>query len=338
MDQILVSVSDLTPLPCFCSGNQSLANIHILHTEMIFRNSDQRELSDGGAWGWEFILSHDLNTAITTGYCRTSLHALSDTDWLGDLMKCSSDVGHAMLLPMILIGLLSSDKADKRHREARTRLRDIEDAVIRGARKYTLPDGVTINIAAIGRELAHCHSRILWNQPTAHLEAIVGIREAAQAFRASLSDERRKLSGPVLGRFDRTMKTRLLFYEKRWKGIESFGNVTKHRLDVQRNAVRMLPIHPGTLNSTGFLSTNTYSCLALAVQRNSPKRQQTEPSDGDRPEAACPQEQAGVGSDERDISHRDDISPGGIPGSKNIISPPFSSSLHAPLAFSFCFR
>ncbi|KAK4214207.1 hypothetical protein QBC37DRAFT_342599 [Rhypophila decipiens] len=205
--------------------------------QMIMRNSDCRG-GYRGTWGWEFMLSHDFSSAVTTGFVRRTNRSLG-RDWTTDLKDCILDIGHAMLIPLLVIDIEVSGTKDSYQREARKQVRELELAIsmrTAGAQpNYKLADGVTVDLPAISSALATCQSHVLWNPPAANLEIIATIREADQVFRKSLPANRR--GSPVLEMFHTTLTARLSFYEKRLRGIQTYGDVTKHKLEVQRNTL-----------------------------------------------------------------------------------------------------
>jgi hypothetical protein len=208
-----------------------------MKTECVFRKSDVRK--KGKTRGWELMLSHYITTALTTGFIKgTSSSDINDC--IVHLKACVLQVGHPMLLPIIIFSHDVSFKTDIKQRDARDWLRKLEHAVSMRTeieeREGYVREGV-VDLDAVNRDLVECHSQVLWKRPKAYIEILVGIEEAMHKFDTKLSEARRdremrKLHGSMLARLD--------FYRVKLQGIESYAYTTLQRLDIQRSAVSCL--------------------------------------------------------------------------------------------------
>jgi hypothetical protein len=203
--------------------------------EIVFRKSDVRK--KGYTRGWELMLSHDVKNGITTGFAKGT--PSSDMmECIKHLKSCVLQVGHPMLLPIIIFSHDISYKTDIKQRDARDWLRRLEHAVSMRSeieeREGYVKEGV-VDLDAINRDLVECHSQVLWKRPKAYLEILACIERACDSFFKKLPDERndtemKKLQNSMLGRLE--------FYRVKLQGIESYAYTTLQRLEIQRSAVR----------------------------------------------------------------------------------------------------
>jgi hypothetical protein len=187
--------------------------------------------------GWELMLSHDINNGVTNGYAKGT--ASSDmVECIKHLKACVLQVGHPLLLPMIIFSHDMSFKNDIKQREARDWLRRLENAVsmrteIQEKEGYA-KDGV-VDLDAINRDLVECHSQVLWKRPLAYLQLLEGIERAMNRFDENLPEQRRN---ETLRKLHASMKARMDFFRVKLQGIDSYAYTTLQRLDIQRSAVR----------------------------------------------------------------------------------------------------
>lgn len=232
--------------------------------ECVFRKSDVRK--KGKTRGWELMLSHSITTSITTGFIKgTSSSDISDC--IIHLKACVLQVGHPMLLPIIIFSHDVSFKTDIKQRDARDWLRKLEHAVSMRSeieeREGYVKEGV-VDLDAVNRDLVECHSQVLWKRPKAYLEILTGIEEAMSKFDSKLpaarrDEEMRKLHGSMLARLD--------FYRVKLQGIESYAYTTLQRLDIQRSAVSFPFLLPHLLIEK--LTTNNPKLYNIIAQKES---------------------------------------------------------------------
>lgn len=211
-----------------------------LIAELVFRKSDVRK--KGKTRGWELMLSHNFRTGITSGFAKgTESSELVES--IRHLTACRGQVGHPLLLPIIILSHELSSKNDQKQREARDWLRRLEHAVSMRSeieeREGYVRDNV-IDLDAINRDLVECHSQVLWKRPQAYQEIIREIEKAMHRFWDRLPEERRNSDeGRDLDKLHRSMFSRLEFYMVKLKGIENYAHTTLERLTIQRSAVRV---------------------------------------------------------------------------------------------------
>lgn len=190
------------------------------------------------------MLSHSFRTSITTGYVKGT--PSSDiVQSIGHLKACAAQVGHPMLLPMIILSHDLSSKNDQKQRDARDWLRRLEHAVsmrneIKEDEGY-VKDGV-MDMDSINRDLVECHSQVLWKRPQAYLEIVAEIQMAMHKFWRGVSADQRR---GELDKLHRSMLSRLDFYVNKLRGIENYAFTTLERLKIQREAVSLS--YPSTL-------------------------------------------------------------------------------------------
>lgn len=182
------------------------------------------------------MLSHDVNQGITNGYAKgTSSSDL--VECVKHLKACVGQVGHPMLLPIIIFSHDVSFKTDIKQRDARDWLRRLEHAVSMRSeieeKEGYVKEGV-VDLDAVNRDLVECHSQVLWKRPKAYLEILVGIENAMTRFYEKLPEHRKDGTMRAL---QASMVARMDFYRVKLQGIESYAYTTLQRLDIQRSAV-----------------------------------------------------------------------------------------------------
>ncbi|TAQ84144.1 hypothetical protein B7494_g7535 [Chlorociboria aeruginascens] len=215
----------------------SLPPIHIpnlTRPEIIHRKSDVRK--KGLTRGWELMLSHDVKNGITTGFCKGT--PSSDiVECIKHLKACVLQIGHPMLLPIIIFSHDVSYKTDIKQRDARDWLRRLEHAVSMRSeieeKEGYVKEGV-VDLDAVNRDLVECHSQVLWKRPKAYLEILEGLERAMREFYEKLPDRRRDAETRQL---QASMMARLEFYRVKLQGIDSYAYTTLQRLDIQRSAL-----------------------------------------------------------------------------------------------------
>ncbi|KAI1768814.1 hypothetical protein GGR53DRAFT_311333 [Hypoxylon sp. FL1150] len=211
----------------WCSLDHDEADRHL---QVIFRKSDVRK--KGKTRGWEIMLSYSYKTGITTGYVKGT-ESSDIASSLEQLSACCSEVGHPLLLPIIVLSHDLSSNNDKRQREARDWLRRLENAItLRNEidEKEVYSD---FDVDGINRDLVECHSRVLWKRPQAYQEIVKEFREAMAKFKDELSEEKRK----ALGHLNSSMLSRLEFYRVKLTGMEHYIHTSLERLHIQRQAL-----------------------------------------------------------------------------------------------------
>jgi hypothetical protein len=182
------------------------------------------------------MLSHDVNNGITTGFSKGT--PSSDiVECIKHLKACVLQVGHPLLLPIIIFSHDVSFKTDIKQREARDWLRRLEHAVSMRTeiveKEGYVKEGV-VDLDAVNRDLVECHSQVLWKRPKAYIEILQAIEGAMERFYKKLPEERRVGD---MKKLQASMMARLDFYRVKLQGIESYAYTTLQRLDIQRSAV-----------------------------------------------------------------------------------------------------
>lgn len=177
-----------------------------------------------------------MNNGITNGYAKGT--ASSDMlECIKHLKACVLQVGHPMLLPIIIFSHDLSFKTDIKQRDARDWLRRLEHAVSMRSeieeREGYVKEGV-VDLDAINRDLVECHSQVLWKRPKAYLDILLCIEKAMKNFYEKLPEHRKDAS---MRKLQASMEARMDFYRVKLQGIESYAYTTLQRLDIQRSAV-----------------------------------------------------------------------------------------------------
>ena len=182
------------------------------------------------------MLSHDVNNGVTTGFAKGT--PSSDmVECIKHLKECALQVGHPMLLPVIIFSHDFSYKTDMKQRDARDWLRRLEHAVSMRSeieeREGYVKEGV-VDLDAVNRDLVECHSQVLWKRPKAYLEILSHIEKAMSDFFEELPEERKDKE---MKKLQASMLARLSFYQNKLQGIDSYAHTTLQRLEIQRSAV-----------------------------------------------------------------------------------------------------
>ncbi|KAI1168646.1 hypothetical protein F5B18DRAFT_595945 [Nemania serpens] len=206
------------------------------HLQIIFRKSDVRK--KGKTRGWEIMLSHSFNTGITTGFVKGT-ESSSINEVIKHLKSCHSEVGHPMLLPIIILSHDLSADVDIRQRDARDWLRRLENAITMRQEIEKKEEYTNFDLDGINQDLVECHSRVLWKRPQAYQEIIKEMKAAMDKFKEYGNKEKNtsRLSTPKLKALHNSMRSRLEFYRVKLTGQEHYIHTTLERLRVQQQAL-----------------------------------------------------------------------------------------------------
>lgn len=212
----------------------------------------------GKTRGWEMMLSHSFKTNITTGFLKGT--PSSDVvQALQHLRACAAQVGHPMLLSVIMLSYDLSPANDQKQRDARDWLRRLENAVslrneVEEHEQY-FQDGL-LEVDGLNRDLVECHGHVMWKRPQAYLALVAEMEMAMERFHnrwsagapgvdfvADVNGDDAAMSSVCsthrreIDKLHRSMKARMEFYNVKLKGLENYIYTTLERLKVQREAV-----------------------------------------------------------------------------------------------------
>ncbi|PHH68599.1 hypothetical protein CDD83_6031 [Cordyceps sp. RAO-2017] len=190
------------------------------------------------------MLSHSFRTGLTTGFVKGT--PSSDiVVALQHLHACAAQVGHPMLLPIIILSYDLSPANDQKQRDARDWLRRLENAVslrdeVEQQEQY-FQDGL-LEVDGLNRDLVECHGHVMWKRPQAYHALVGEMDKAMQRFHAKSAadpppDGPRSRHRSEIDRLHRSMLARLEFYQVKLKGLENYIHTTLARLKVQREAL-----------------------------------------------------------------------------------------------------
>lgn len=192
------------------------------------------------------ILSHCFRTNVTTGYIKGT--PSSDVvQALLHLKACAGQVGHPMLLPMIILSHDLSPVNDQKQRDARDWLRRLENAVsLRNEvdeNEQYFQEGV-LEIDGLNRDLVECHGHVMWKRPQAYLALAKEMEMAMDRFRIKWSEVleehltlEQRVHRKEIDQLHRSLLARIDFYKVKLNGLENYIFTTLERLKVQREAV-----------------------------------------------------------------------------------------------------
>jgi hypothetical protein len=204
--------------------------------ELVYRKSDVKK--EGKTRGWELVLSHDIKSRSTTGFYRGT-ESSKISECLKLLRKCISDIGHPMLLPILICSRDLNMEGDLRQREVRETVRRLEKTITNAAQVYTDPDVTrqeNIELGIINKELVDCHCKALWKRPEAYLDIVSTMQKALADLNDHWSDKRTaQISSQHLN-----LVARLRFLTVKLQGISTYRQVTIARLEMLQRLVQTL--------------------------------------------------------------------------------------------------
>ncbi|KAG5981593.1 hypothetical protein E4U55_002770 [Claviceps digitariae] len=219
------------------------------HLQIIHRKSDVRK--KGKTRGWEMLLSYSFNTSITTGFVKGT--PSSDiVPALQHVRACAAQVGHPMLLPVIILSYDLSPANDQKQRDARDWLRRLENAVslrneVEEHEQY-FQDGL-LEVDGLNRDLVECHGHVMWKRPQAYWALAGEMEKAMQRFNNMMVmmtsshaknqtwSHAQQVHRKEMDKLHRSLASRLEFYRAKLKGLENYIHTTLERLKVQREAL-----------------------------------------------------------------------------------------------------
>ena len=192
------------------------------------------------------MLSHSFKTHITTGFIKGT--PSSDVERaLLHLKACAAQVGHPVLLPMIILSYDLSPMNDQKQRDARDWLRRLENAVslrneVEEHEQY-FQDGL-MEVDGLNRDLVECHGHVMWKRPQAYTALCKEMEKAMENFRykwmvmrAEEMTDGELTHRKEIDKLHRSLLARLDFYKVKLTGLENYIHTTLERLKVQREAV-----------------------------------------------------------------------------------------------------
>lgn len=204
------------------------------HLQIIYRKSDV--LKKTKTRGWELSLSHEVTSGITQGFYKGT-NSSDIKGVLKHLHRCTAQVGHAMLLPIILFGHDMGLNLEMKQRDLRHESRKLENAIsMRGdiePQEGFVAEGI-VDYDLVNQVIIECSTQVLWKNPTTYQEILNGFRKSFRDWESKvpadrIDDRLRKLQTSLLNRID--------FYYVRLEGMKEYAETTTKRLNVQKVAV-----------------------------------------------------------------------------------------------------
>lgn len=186
-------------------------------------------------------LSYSFPTRITSGYTRGAVTPKNPEfkDTIDILPKCAKPACHPLLLPFLMLTREMSSKLEIDQRKIREDLRSFESAV---SNRYEMAPGLgyastSMSIDSINRTLADYQCKVMWKSPQAWLKAVRRMKEAVEFFWEKLPVGEKGLE---LQSQHTYIIRRLEFTTVRLEGLESYGQVTLERLNIQREVMNSI--------------------------------------------------------------------------------------------------
>jgi hypothetical protein len=215
---------------------------------MIYRKADVHE--KGATRGWEFLSSHNFTANITTAFFKGASKSYI-VDCVKHIKASYEQIAHPMLCPIIIFSHYHSARIELRQRDARARLRRIEQALTHhrtapGFHNGYIDEHGLINFDQIIMELTECHSQVLKKSPFAYLRVLEGFDEAMSLFGRHTQNTYVRNGMRHDWHMHSKLSSRIDFYRKKLHGQEYYQSITLQGLEVQRSAVSVSHIchHP----------------------------------------------------------------------------------------------
>ncbi|PQE26113.1 Mg2+ transporter -like Zinc transport protein [Rutstroemia sp. NJR-2017a BBW] len=212
--------------PFYWSSIEENGGDPCLQLEIIYRKSDVKKIDNPR--NWELVLSHSLTTGITNGFFKGTPR--SDVNrCITCLQQRIGEIDHPMFLPALIFSLDIDAKEDRRHRDNRERVRELEKTVTEASHIYADPDITKrdhVNLAKINSTLVDCHKEVLWKRPEGYMTIISKMEKTLAQCRDVWPEERRQR----LETTDLIMERRLELLMSKLQGISTHREVTISRL------------------------------------------------------------------------------------------------------------
>lgn len=206
------------------------------HLQIIYRKSDV--LKKLKTRGWELSMSHDVKSGVTRGFYKGT-NSSDIKGVLKHLHKCTGQVGHALLLPMILFGHDMGMNLEKKQRELRHQSRKLENAIsLRGdidPHEGFVVNGI-VDYDIINQHIIECSTQVLWKNPTTYQEILKGFKRSIEDWEGKIPESRMDRN---LRKLQTSMMNRIDFYYARLEGMKEYAETTTKRLKVQKAAVSL---------------------------------------------------------------------------------------------------
>jgi hypothetical protein len=225
------SVSDL----------QYITFYSLMHADAIFRKTDMKldqataTRPQGSDVGWEVLLSHDMRTGTTLGFCKgtlwhdqlpTRLDKSIATLLDGELRP--DQLCHPMLLPIIIFSHEIDGRIKEKQKEAAEEVKELTRAIKDFWRRKLNSPGEPMGeqIAEFHGRIVVCNHWILWKRPARYLEVVEDMHSALLTFFAGLDPDRQM--------FLQAVQTELLgratFYRSKLKALRASADRTGAKL------------------------------------------------------------------------------------------------------------
>jgi hypothetical protein len=155
------------------------------------------------------------------------------------LTECVGEIDHPMFLPMLVFSYDVDSNEDKRHRDNRERVDNLEKVVTEASEIFANPDITKrdrVDLAQINNDLVDCHKKVLWKRPEGYLTILNTMETTLASFKESWPPHREKR----LGEIHYVMERRLRLLRSKLQGISTHRTVTISRLKVIESVLQNL--------------------------------------------------------------------------------------------------
>jgi hypothetical protein len=163
-------------------------------------------------------------------------------EWIKHLKASLTEIGHPLLLPLIIFSHGQSDKNDIKQREARYWLHALEHGLsmrteIGDDESYFDKDG-NVNFGLINRHLVECNSQVLWKPPEASLDVLERLEDIGSKYIQRLCNIHSKRYNETIRDIHEAFTARIELYRVKLKGARNYARRSLQRIEAQRSAVR----------------------------------------------------------------------------------------------------
>ncbi|KAF7959731.1 hypothetical protein EAE96_001341 [Botrytis aclada] len=208
-----------------------VAMVNPICVEIIFRKGNVRK--KGVTRGWELILSHEINSGITRGFCKGTPSS-EIVESVQALRACISETAHPMLLPFLILSEKISYGTELKQKRTREWLRMLEQAVADHTGHSKTPvTGQTLPLDLISININRCYAETLWTSPLAYIRLMESFLETMDLFKQyipSTGSKQLKLQ-EIHDKLIPVFK----LYKSKQQGVEIYANTTLKRLENERS-------------------------------------------------------------------------------------------------------
>ncbi|KAI0007500.1 hypothetical protein F4779DRAFT_619488 [Xylariaceae sp. FL0662B] len=215
--------------PFFWSTSTSIGGKHYL--QIIFQKSSMHK--KGRTRGWELILSHEMESGITSGFCKGT-PSTSIAIAIKGLIACASEAHHPLLMPLLVTQYEDIGRRESDHHGVRIRIHSAMGFRVDVPEYDRFADNGRLNFDMLNRDIAEAHNMAIAKPAATSLRVVDALREATEEFARRLPAGRRDAA---MAAIHEAMVPWLGFYRRRLEELDEYAKATVERLGIQKSAL-----------------------------------------------------------------------------------------------------